>query len=104
MEELTEYEKDVLDTFKKLIKNAGAITCYHFGEETIFPARTTIAKRGDKWVSYIYEKGEYGGFREYDDVYDLVIDTFDGLGPNLSYYFINNLPSKEEFKSRHKQK
>ena len=104
MEELTEYEKDVLDTFKILVKNAGASTFYHFGEETIFPARLTIAKRGDKWVSYIYERGEYSGFREYDDVYDAVIDSFDGLGPNLSYYFIDNLPKKEEFKGKHKQR
>lgn len=104
MEELTDYEKDVLDTFKKLVKNAGASTCYHFGEETIFPAHITIAKRGDKWVSYVYERGEYGGFREYDDVYDVVIDSFDGLGPNLSYYFIDNLPSKEEFKERNRQR
>jgi hypothetical protein len=104
MVELTEYENDVLDTLKNLANKVGAMKYYHFDEKTRIPNYIIIAKRGDIWVSYVFERNEETGFCEYDDIYDAVVDSFDYLSLDLTYYLTNNFPSKESFKEKHKVK
>lgn len=102
--DLTDYEKDVLKTFDNLITCAGCKYDFYYSDHTEGLGGLCIVKEGDAWKSYIDERGSFHCVEEYNDIYDLVCDIFDTLESDTSCYCINNFPSKEEFKSRNKQR
>lgn len=101
---LTNYEKDVLETFDKLVTFAGCKYEFYYSDHTEGLGGICIVKVGDTWKSYIDERGSFFDKEEYDDIYDLVCDIFDKLESDSACYCINNFPSKEEFKSKNKQR
>ncbi len=102
--DLTDYEKDVLETFDKLVKLIRISSDYYYSEHNEGLGGICIVKKEGLWVSYLEEKGTHHYSNTYDDVYDLITDLFDGMLYDNTCYCINNFPSKEEFKARHRQK
>lgn len=102
--DLTDYEKDVLSEFNKLMGYIGHRSSFYYCNHTEGAGGCCIVKKDGVWASYIDEKGAFHGYREYSDVYDLVFDIFDELDYDSTCYCINNFPSKDEFEGKHRVK
>jgi hypothetical protein len=100
--DLTDYEKAVLGKFDELLKRTYCSNSVYYSEHSHDVGGYCIVKKDGVWKSYIYERGQAIGIREYTDVYELVVDLFDGLDYNSTIYCIDNFPKKEEFTDRTK--
>ena len=94
------YERDVLDTFKKVVEKTGYLKEFYFYAHDYGCGGMSIVKQFGKWTSYVYEKGSKIGQRWYDDVYDLVVDAFETLSKSATDYCKDNFPSKMYFEIR----
>ena len=94
------YERDVLDTFKKVVGETGYLKEFYFEEHDCGCGGMSIVKQAGKWTSYVYEKGSRIGQRWYDDVYDLVVDAFQTLSKSATDYCVDHFPSKMYFEIR----
>ena len=59
------YERDVLDTFKKVVEKTGYLKEFYFEEHNYGCGGMSIVKQFGKWTSYVYEKGSKIGQRWY---------------------------------------
>ncbi len=95
------YEKDVLDTFFRVVNEAGPYDGI-FGYRTYADCGFCIQKKGDAWVVYHMERACKGGYREYKDVYDMATDLFEALDKEGTDYCVAHFPKKEEFTNKKK--
>ena len=96
--ELTDYEQKVIASFDKLLHETRTHYIVKFkpsGEGVI-----CVSKENGIWTTYVAERGKKEHQREFDDIYDAIIDLLDfySLGEEEKKYILNNLPSKESFK------
>ena len=89
-ENLGEDEKKVLDAFIKVLKESGDLP-----RNIVYPSKEEVDehierlqfyKKGNKWVSYILERNERGGYREYDSLVPLCFDSFECLEKSHTDY------------------
>jgi hypothetical protein len=96
-DELTNEEQIILSIFKMLIGERGLTNeFYFFSEKSGGCGGFCIYKKDGKWISYIYERGEKSGYREYDDLYSLCMDTFGSLDKKSTDYCIEAFPKLVE--------
>ena len=92
-DELTAEEQILLVIFKKLMAKRGLLHHFYF-----FVRRSgglggfCIYKENGKWVSYIYERGEKCGYREYNDLFSLCMDIFEALDKESTDYCMKEFP------------
>ncbi len=98
-EKMTDYEKDVLNTFFKVVNEAGPYDDV-FGYRTYAECGICIQKKGDTWITYHMERCSKSGNREYKDVYDMAIDLFEVLDKEGTDYCVSHFPKKEEFTNK----
>ena len=96
-EDLSENEKVILDVCLKLLDDSGDLythVVYPEREDEVdrFVERIQFYKKGNVWVSYILERNEIGGYREYYTLYSLCIDMFEALEKSHTDYCLSNFP------------
>ena len=96
-ENLSEEEKTVLGAFLKVLKESGDLTrniVYPTKKEDVDKhiERLQFYKKGNKWVSYILERNERGGYHEYDSLYPLCLDAFECLEKSHTDYCMEAFP------------
>ena len=96
--ELTDYEQKVIASFDKLLHDTKLHYLVKFkpsGEGVI-----CISKENGIWATYVAKRKKKEYQREFDDIYDAIIDLLDfyTLGVEEKKYILDKLPSKESFK------
>ncbi len=80
IDNLTTEEKKVLAVFMNLINHIGRRLSFTFFQDLhTGMGESCIYKKDGKWVTYSFERGERLGYREYDSLYQLCMDTFQCL-------------------------
>lgn len=95
-EDLEDEEKTILDAFIKLLKEKKEfylnVVYPQEYEVNKYQERITFYKLDNKWVSYILERNQKSGYREYDDLYTLCMDIFNSLEKSHSDYHLDIFP------------
>ncbi len=98
MNELTNYELNVISSCRKLLADTNEIDSVHFDGD-VKEDMIHVVKNEGRWYTYFAEKGRVSDYKEFNDVYDLLLDL---LGSNFfprDYicYYMSNFPSKLYF-------
>ena len=98
MNDLTEYELEVITTGRKLLSdtNTGNYIKFAggFGDDIIH-----VFKNNGVWCTYFAERGNIFDYKEFDDVYDVMLEVLgSNYFPNENVcYYMTNFPSKNYF-------
>ncbi len=94
--ELTSKEYIIFKTFKQLLQEIGRVHDFYFFNQTENNRgenRICIYKDiNNKWISYVSERNQMCGYREYDNLYDLCLDSFESLEKKDTDYCLSVFP------------
>jgi len=98
MNDLTDYELKVITSCRKLLAETNESNTVRFaggiGEDTIH-----IVKNKGIWCKYFAERGKIFDYKEFNDVYDALLDLLgsDYFPNEYICYYMTNFPSKLYF-------
>ena len=92
-DELTSEEEIMLSIFKQLLNKRVLLNeFYFFKRRSDGVGGFCIYKENEKWISYIYERGQKYGYSEYSDLYSLCMHTFESLDKESTDYCKKEFP------------
>ena len=105
-DELSEREQIILTEYINLMKEIGYYHMFSFlKKEGQHDVSWCIYKENDIWISCVYERGITFGFRKYYDLYNLLLDTFEGFEKKMEDYCKEVFPERVQLHfNNHKTK
>ena len=89
-DDFSDKEKTIFLAFIKVLRETGSMPLHivYPTEDKVdkYIERLQFYKKGNKWVSYILERNEKTGYREYSDLYCLCVEAFQMLEKDCTDY------------------